>query len=86
MIFHTITNQLQSCKDNRDSKSIALNSISYWVGLYNIKQKQYTKIKKKTKVYTILYDLKDIFTNKGISLAVNKSNGIATLEIPQHYR
>ena len=96
MIIHTLTSvqsgksyPLQHYIDNRDNtKSIALKSIVYWVGWYNLKPKQYFTIKnKKIDLEEGLYnfnDIKDILANENIDLTVNQSNGIATIEIPQN--
>ena len=57
MISNTLTNvqlrnpyQLQTYIDDRDSdKMVGLNSITYWVGWYNITGKQYIATKNKRK-------------------------------------
>lgn len=94
MIFHTLTHiqagkpyQLQSYIDNRESdKAVGLRSLTYWVGWYNVKGKQYIATKnKRIDLEPGLYnfsDLKDIFSNEGTELSVNKTNGLITLEIP----
>ena len=96
MISHTLTNvqlrkpfQLQTYIDNRDSdKMVGLNSITYWVGWYNITGKQYITTKnKRIDLETGLYNfngLRQIFEDESISLSVNNTNGVITIKIPQN--
>lgn len=94
MVFHTITNvqlnkpcQLQNYIDNRDgNKTVGLKSITYWVGWFNITGNQsFSTRNKQFDLEPGLYnfnDLKNIFSDEGIDLSVNKINGIITLDIP----
>ena len=94
MISHTFTNvnlgqsfQLQKYISNMQSIcKVGLKSMVYWIGYYNLNDKQYIATKtKQIDIENGLYnfkDFKDIFSKENIDLSVNKNNGIATLEVP----
>ena len=81
---------LQQYIDNcNGNMKVGIKSITFWFGLYNIKQEeviQYHKTVKRTRIiepgYYSFNQLSGILTNMGANIKINKANGKITLIIP----